>query len=340
MLEALLLRHLASLMATIGIGLAAGAPFALGGSAALETLRSLGAPMFSMLAGLSIISGVAKAGKLQILLVRLGYRLPFFRTTAISLVTDLAFLSSPAGAAGYVVNVALLRNAGTSLSVSTAVVGAEQALDFVFFAVAIPLATLSALVPLASLLPAVSRSTCLVVLLAVLLSGVALWWSRNFLLGALNTFVGAIPWFRARQDRLDHFVAELREQIHAIVNGPARQNIALLVLTVLQWVARYGVLWLVLREFGCNLPFGFVLVLQAVVLHLAQWTGVPAGGGSADLGLAAVLAAWATMPTIASVLILWRFSTLYFPLLLGALGFVVLTCTRRTNRTIAYETQS
>jgi len=340
MLEALLLRHLASFMVIIGIGLAVGAPVALDGSAALDTLRSVGAPMFSILAGLAIIGGVAKAGKLQILLASLGYRLPFFRTTAISLVTDLAFLSSPAGAAGYVVNVALLRKAGTSLSVSATVVGADQALDFVFFAVAIPLAALSALVPLASLLPKVSGATCLVVLLAVFFSGVALWWSRNSVLGALKTLARAIPWFRARQERIEHFVAELREQIHAIVNGPARQNVALLMLTVLQWVARYGVLWLVLREFGCNLPFGFVLVLQAVVLHLAQWTGVPAGGGSADLGLAAVLVAWTTMPTIASVLILWRFSTLYFPLALGALGFVVLTCTRRANGVIAYESQS
>jgi len=296
--------------------------------------------MFSILAGLSIVSGVAKAGKLQILLARLGYRLPFFRITAISFVTDLAFLSSPAGAAGYVVNVTLLRKAGTPLSVSTTVVGAEQALDFVFFTLTIPLAAISALVPLASLVPGVPRSAYLAALLALLLSGVVLWYGRKFLLRALSNFVRAIPWFRARQDRVDHFVTELQEQIRTIVHGPARQNIALLALTVLQWVARYGVLWLVLRAFGCNLPFGFVLVLQAVVLHLAQWTGVPAGGGSADLGLAAVLAAWATMPTIASALILWRFSTLYFPLVLGALGFAVLTCTRRTDRTIAYETPS
>ena len=327
-------------MVIIGIGLAAGAPFALDGSAAFDTLRSAGAPMFSILAGLSIVSGLAKAGKLQILLARLGHRLPFFRTSAISLVTDLAFLSSPAGAAGYVVNVALLRTAGTSLSVSTTVVGAEQALDFVFFALAIPLAAISALVPLASLVPGVPRSAYLVVILSVVLSGAVLWCGRNVLLRALIDFVRAIPWFQARQDRMDRFIAELQEQIHAIVNGPARQNAALLVLTVLQWIARYGVLWLVLRESGCDLPFGFVLVLQAVVLHLAQWTGVPAGGGSADLGLAAVLAAWTTMPTIASALILWRFSTLYFPLVLGVLGFAVLTCTRRSNRTMAYETPS
>jgi uncharacterized protein (TIRG00374 family) len=239
-----------------------------------------------------------------------------------------------------VVNVALLRTSGTSLSVSTTVVGAEQALDFVFFALAIPLAAISALVPLAHLVPTVPRSVYVVLLLAVLLFALALWCGRHFMAGVLRDFLHAIPWFQARQERISQFVAELREQIHTIVNGPAKQNVTLLMLTILQWFTRYGVLWLVLLEFGYKLPFGFVLVLQAVVLHLAQWTGIPAGGGSADLGLAAALGAWATTPTIATVLLLWRFSTLYFPLMLGVLSFVVLTCTRRTNETIAYETPS
>ncbi len=321
-------------MAIIGIGLAIGAPFALGGSSVLNTLGHVGAPMFSILLGLAIISGVAKAGKLQILLASLGHRLPFMRTTAITFATDLAFLSSPAGAAGYVVNVALLRASGASLSVSTTVVGAEQALDFIFFAVAIPVAAITALVPLAALVPAVPGSVCVALLVAVLLFILAFWRGRHFMAAVLHDLVHAIPWVRARQDRIGQFVAELRKQVHTLVTGSANQNVALLALTTLQWITRYGVLWLVLLEFGCKLPFGFVLVLQAVVLHLAQWTGVPAGGGSADLGLAAALGAWASTPTIATVLLLWRFSTLYFPLMIGAFSFVVLTCTRPTDEPI------
>lgn len=333
------MRPLASVIAIIGVGLAVGAPLALGGSAIFDGLRNVDPHLFITLAGLSIVSGVAKAGKLQILLVGLGHRLPFLRTLAITFATDFAFLSSPAGAAGYVVNVALLRSSGTPWTVSTTVVGAEQALDLVFFAVAMPIAVLSALASLAHVVPSVPGSVYVVLLTVALLVACALWCGRHFIVAALRKFVHAIPWFRARQKRIGEFVSELRGQINALINGTAKQNIALLLLTTLQWMTRYGVLWLVLLELGHQMPFGFVLVLQAVILHLALWTGIPAGGGSADLGLAAALGAWVTSQTMATVLLLWRFSTLYFPLIVGALSLVALTCKWRTNTIATSETR-
>lgn len=335
------MRRLATVMTIIGVGLAAGAPFALGGSAVLDSLRNVAPKLFMILAGLAIVSGVAKAGKLQILLVSLGYRLPFLRTLAITFVTDFAFLSSPAGAAGYVVNVALLRTAGTSWTVSTTVVGAEQALDLVFFAVAIPVAAISSLVPLAHLVPIEPKSVYVVLLTASLLAAFGLWRGRHFIVAALHNFVHAMPWFQSRKKRIGDFVSDLREQINTLlINGTAKKNIALITLTAIQWITRYGVLWIVLLELGYQIPFGFVLVLQAVVLHLAMWTGIPAGGGSADLGLAAALGSWVMSPTMATVLLLWRFSTLYFPLIVGVLSLIVLTCTRKTHSIMTSETRS
>lgn len=334
------MRRLAAAMAVIGVGLAVGVPFVLGGNAVLDSLRNAGPQLFMILAGLSIVSGVAKAVKLQILLISLGRRLPFLRTLAITFVTDFAFLSSPAGAAGYVVNLALLRTAGTSWAVSTTVVGAEQALDLVFFAIAIPVAAISALVPLAHIVPTVPGTIYAVLLPLALLVAFGLWYGRHFMVAALHNFVRSIPWFQARQNRIGKFVSELQEQINTLANGTAKRIIALLLLTALQWIIRYGVLWLALLELGYHMPFGFVLVLQAVILHLAQWTGIPAGGGSADLGLAAALGAWVKNPTLATALLLWRFSTLYVPLIVGALSMVVLTCTRRTNAIMASETRS
>ncbi|MGA7178753.1 MAG: lysylphosphatidylglycerol synthase transmembrane domain-containing protein [Thiobacillaceae bacterium] len=334
------MRRLASVMAIIGVGLAVGAPFALGGGAVLDSLRHVGPRVFVILAGLSIISGVAKAGKLQVLLVSLGHRLPFLRTLAIAFVTDFAFLASPAGAAGYVVNVALLRSAGASWAVSTTVVGAEQALDFVFFAVALPVGAISALLPLAQVVPVVPGSVYVAFLTMALLAAFGLWFGRHFMVTALHNSVHAIPWLQAREKQIGEFIAELRQQMTILINGTAKQNTALLLVTILQWMARYGVLWLVLLELGYQMPFGFVLVVQAVVLHLAQWTGIPAGGGSADLGLAAALGSWVTSPTMATVLLLWRFSTLYFPLIIGALSLPVLTFNWRANSIATSETCS
>lgn len=319
------MRRAAAVATVVGLGFAFGSPFVLGGSAVLAGLRSAAPQMIVILAGLAIVSGVAKAGKLQVLLASLGQRPIFLRTLAISLATDFAFLSSPAGAAGYAVNMALLRSAGTSWVDATAVVGGEQALDLFFFAVAMPVAAISGLGPLAQIVPKISESAYVALLTVALLGSSGFWYSRHRMAAALHSFACAVPWLQVKQERFDEFLAELRVQLGTLLHGDANRNLALLLLTTLQWLTRYGVLWVVLLELGYRLPFGFMLVLQAGILHLAQWTGIPAGGGSADMALAAALATWVTSSTMATVLVLWRFGTLYFPLIIGAFALAGLT---------------
>jgi len=318
-------RRSASLAALVGLGFAVGSPFLLGGSELVASLRAVTPRMILIMAGLALVSGVAKAGKLQVLLASLGERPVFLRTLAISLATDFAFLSSPAGAAGYVVNLLLLRSAGTSWIVATAAVSVEQALDLVFFAAALPVAALAGFTLLAQVVPSISRSAYAALLTFVAAASCGLWLSRHRLAAALRGIVGANQWFRVKREGYGQFLRELRTQLGALLQGDVRRNLSLLLLTTLQWLARYGALWAALAEVDHRLPFAFILVLQAVVLHLAQWTGIPAGGGSADLALAAVLAPWVPGAIMATVLMLWRFATLYCPLIAGGLSLVALS---------------
>ena len=318
------MRRLAKVMAAVGVGLAVGVPLAMGGSDGLKNLCGVTPQIFFILASLSIVSGVAKAGKLQILLNGLGHHLPFLRTLAVAFATDLAFLSSPAGVAGYVTNIALLRDARTPWATSTAVVGADQALDFVFFAIAIPLSAGLALVPLGHAVSFAAGWLYLLLPTILVVTG-GIWCSRRFLATTLHRYLDGQSWFQTKKKRIDTFFNDLRQQVTTLVKGSAKQYMGLLLLTCLQWVSRYGVLWLVLQQLGYTMSFGFVLLTQVVILHLAQWTGIPAGGGSADLGLAAAFATWVPSTPMATVLLLWRFSTLYFPLLIGGLGLAFLT---------------
>ena len=319
------MRRTASIATVVGVGLAIGSPFLLGSGNVLAGLRDVPLQMMLILAGLAAVSGVAKAGKLQVLLASLGQRPVFLRTLAISLATDFAFLSSPAGAAGYVVNAALLRNSGISWVVATAVVGTEQAIDLVFFALAIPVAAVSGLGPLMQVAPRLSGSVYLVLLPIALSASGTLWCCRKRLAVAIHALACTVPWLKGKQERLNELLAELRTQVDALLHGDARRNLALLLLTTLQWLSRYGILWIALLGLGYRLPFGFVVALQAGVLHLAQWTGIPAGGGSADMALAAALAPWVPSSIMVTALILWRSATLYLPLLAGVLSLAALT---------------
>jgi uncharacterized protein (TIRG00374 family) len=322
-------RNVATLLALLGVGLSMGVPFILGSHDLLAGLRTVPAEVFIVLAASAVVSALAKAGKLQLMQTTLGLRVPFMRTFAITLVTDFAFLVSPLGAAGYGVNIGLLQRAGASWAIATTVVGADQALDLTFFGVAVPVALLFSIGPLAYLLPSVSLSAVAVTLTGLAILMGALWMFRRYVAHALGAAGHLVPWLRARRSRWDKFRHSVHQQWRLLITGPRDRLVVLLLLTTLQWLLRYSALWFILLELGYRLPLGFVLAVQAVVLHAALWTGVPAGGGGGDLALAAAFAAWVPRAAMATALVLWRFATLYCPLILGAVGFVTLAWRRR-----------
>jgi uncharacterized protein (TIRG00374 family) len=284
--------------------------------------------MFLALAASAAASALGKAGKQQLMQTALGLRLPFVRTYGIALVTDSAFLVSPLGAAGYGVNIGLLQRAGASWATATAVVGADQALDLAFLTLAVPVAIAFAIGPLAQVVPKPN-----IFMVAGMLAGAAifvgtLWACRRKVASVPGALRGRIRWLGTQQARWNKFRQSVRQQLGLLMTGPRHRFAGLLMFTTLQWLPRYGVLWFVLLELGHRLPFGFVWAVQAVALHAALWTGIPAGGAAADLALAAALANWVPQDAMATALVLWRFATLYSPLMLGAAAFVALTWRR------------
>jgi len=316
------------ILALLGVSLAVGAPFMLGSHQSFAALRTVSVPMFLALAASAAASALGKAGKQQLMQTALGLRLPFIRTYGIALATDSAFLVSPLGAAGYGVNIGLLQRAGASWTIATTVVGADQALDLAFLAVAAPVAIAFAVGPLAQVLPKANISMLVGTLAGAAIFIATLWACRRKVASVFDALCGRIQWLATQQARWDKFRQGVRQQLGLLMTGPRHRFAGLLMFTTLQWLPRYGVLWFVLLELGHRLPLGFVWAVQAVVLHAALWTGIPAGGAAADLTLAAAFANWVPQDAMATALILWRFATLYFPLMLGAAALIALAWRR------------
>ncbi|HEX7917575.1 flippase-like domain-containing protein, partial [Rudaea sp.] len=136
--------------------------------------------------------------------------------------------------------------------------------------------------------------------------------------------VERVGFLRRRREALRGFVNNVLAQTQILMQGSPAYFALAFASTAMQWLARYGVLWLILALLGAQVPFSLVLLLQGVVLHVAQWTGVPAGGGGADLGLAVTLAPFASTSAVASALLLWRIATLYLSLLAGVISISAL----------------
>jgi len=292
-------------------------PLYFGGEAALRATLSLTASGYAALFALIFASWIARTLKLQLLLRRMGVEVGFVQVFEISLATDFGFLATPAGLGGYAASVYYARRAGASISAAAALTAADQALDLVFFALVLPIAGLAFF---GTALPAQLVTAALATSAGLVAIALALWIAQRQWRG------WPAAWQRAgsRWPKLQRAVGEFRAQAAAqarmlLGGGPAFLGSAF-ALTVLQWMTRYGILWLVLVLLGCPVSFWLLLALQALVLHVAQWSGVPAGGGGAELGLTASLATWVPAATLATALLLWRLVTLYFALGAGAIA--------------------
>ncbi|MGF6571916.1 uncharacterized protein (TIRG00374 family) [Paraburkholderia sp. GAS333] len=316
------------LLAIIGVGFAIGAPFLLGSDAIVAGLQAASPHLIVMLAASALVSAMAKAGKQQLMQTALGLHIRFPRTLAITFVTDAAFLGSPFGAAGYGVNLGLLQRAGASWTQATTVVSGDQALDLAFFAIAVPVSIVSCIGLVSGLIAPMSLQVAACVSLGVIALAFGIWRYRRQLGASVHRVLERVGIKNERPAQWRAFVVNVRQQWTHLLTGPRWQLAVLLLLTTTQWLLRYGALWFILLQLGYALPPGFVVAVQALVLHAALWTGIPAGGGGGDLGLAAAFGSWVPRAAVGTALILWRFATLFCPLALGAFGIAALALVR------------
>jgi uncharacterized protein (TIRG00374 family) len=222
-----------------------------------------------------------------------------------------------------------LRRAGASASGAAAITAADQGMDVLFFVVALPLAALGLIwsdVPRS--LSTIALATSALIALAALVA----WLARRRLASWLGSISFGSRW--PRLVRVQHAVTEFLKRMHAdarlvFAAGPLFL-VYIFALTLLQQVTRYGILWLALLLLGYPVSFPLIFLLQVFVLQAASWTGVPAGAGSAELGLSATLITWVPGPGLATALLLWRMATLHVGLIAGAIAIAILA--RRHKR--------
>ena len=304
----------AALVATLAV------PIVLGGRDALWQALDLPAQNYLVLLAVIAVSWFARALKIHWLLQRLAVRAGFAHVFLISLATDFAFISTPGGVGGYAASMYYLRRAGASTSGAATITAADQLLDWAFFATSLPLAGLALInaeMPAALAWLAFSTSALMIGLGLVALIArkrVGAWLLEE------NALTRRWPRLQRRQQALREFLRSLRDHAGVLLGGGPWFLLRMLTMSALQWFSRYGVLWVALALLGQRVSFALTLLLQSLVLHAAMWTGVPSGGGGAELGLSAALAAWVPATSIATALLLWRVATMYVCLGAGAVA--------------------
>lgn len=299
-------------------------PIVLGGRQAIVAVLNFSARAYIAIFALIIASWLARALKLKILLARLQARPGFMRIFGISLASDFAFIATPGGLGGYAASIYYLRRAGTSASGAAAITAADQGLDILFFVIMLPVA---ALLLLSSEGSAHLTHIALALSLAIVaLAIVAYAMRRSFgvWLFSANWIIRRWPRLDSRQRALREFALRLQVSMQLLLDGGTLLKIVTFALTVVQQLTRYAILWVALQLLGHEVPFALTFLLQALVLPAAMWTGLPAGGGAAEIGLSASLVSLVPVEKIATALLLWRAATLYVCLLAGLIAIGLL----------------
>jgi uncharacterized protein (TIRG00374 family) len=328
------LRRAGRWLVVIAIAATVIVPIMLGGRDALSATLHFSVQGYVAILALIVASWSSRALKLQLLLHRFEVQSQFPRMMLVSLATDFAFMTTPGGVAGYAASVYYLRRAGASASGAAAVTAADQGMDVIFFVLALPIAglgliasdTIGSGAPL-TLTAIAFASSALVVLVAV----AALLGRRKLQAWfAAMSFSPRWPRLRRAHEAASAFFAMLWTDARLVQAGGPGFLFDVFVLTALQQLTRYGILWLALLLLGHPVAFVFAFLLQVFVLQAATWTGMPSGAGGAELGLGAALVAWVPAPSLATALLLWRIATLYVGLVAGAIAIALLA--RPTKR--------
>lgn len=296
-------------------------PLLLGGSGLWARLRVFPAPLLATMLAMVMLGWWLNGWRLRLLL---GQPLGGGHALGIVVATEFAICATPGGAGGPVTLMGLLARQGVPPARGTAIFAVEHLCDLLFFLCALVgvliFALTQAVNPYLGSLLGISA--------ALLLGGLALlglqgrYHRQVFRLnGRLITRLGMS---RGRQYRWARKVLDFRNALMASFRLPRTVLLAVFALTVVHWLLRYSVLYLTLRGLGSEIAWAWTFLVQILALTAGQLSLLPGGAGSAELASAALLTPLVGAPVSAAAIVIWRFVTYYFYLIVGAPVFLLL----------------
>ena len=324
---------IAALVATILV------PLVLGGKAPVLAALHFPAQGYIVIFIPLAASWLCRTLKLSLLLRRLNLHLGFVRILEISVATDFAFVTTPAGVGGYAAGLYYLRCAGASTGSAAALVAADQGVDALFFVLALPIAGFCLIGSVVS--DGLAQSAFTACTLIAILAAIALLARQKLAQWAFTTNALSRCWPRLlpMQLALREFFSKLRADGRPLLMAGPLFLLSIFVLSALQQLMRYSIFWLALLLLGHRVSFALTFLLQVLVLQAAAWTGIPAGGGAAEIGLSAALGSWVSNDGLAAALLLWRVATLYVCLIAGAIAMALLVRRSRPRESDATTSQ-
>lgn len=313
------------LLIVLSLTLSVGIPLFIGGLDALSAFRNLSWSAFLLLPGLTALSWLVQAGRLLWLSQAIGLRLNFAPAFGTTMAAEFGHAASPGGTGGPATYLFLLTRYGLSGDQALAVQTVDQAVDAVFFAAAIPLAMILYALDAGSL--ELFGFALLVILLLLCGLWLLIWLLPHYrrVLMFFGRTMNRLPRLHRFRYRAARFIVRFRHSVVVLAGMGLSRLLGLYFLSAAYWLLRYSVLPILFLFLGLDADFWTLFLVQLLVLALGQVTFLPGGGGGVELGYTAIMRQMLPQGIAASTLLMWRFATFYFTLIVCGPVFVYLT---------------
>lgn len=300
-------------------------PVLYGGLDSLRAIRAVQPSAILLLIGMIVAAWVFNAMRIRLLVKALGGTLNHRAALTAVIASEFAGVATPAGAGNPATYILLLSRSGLPVSAAAAVVAVDQFINLVFFGTAVPIAVL--LFALDGGISHPLRIAGLMVALFVLGLATLVLLLRNYrpIALAVGRVLGRLPRLQRFRFRLARGLLRFRNNVRMLLGMGFPRLVLLYLYCLVHWMLRYGVLPMVVWLLGKAVPWGYLFVMQGILLFLGQVTFLPGGGGGVEVGFSALLAPYLNATSTAAALLLWRFATFYWYLLAGAPVFIVAT---------------
>jgi uncharacterized protein (TIRG00374 family) len=289
-------------------------------------------PLFAVAAfGLIFTAWTCNGLRLKILAANVGYRLPLRRTIQVSLVSEFGVAATPAGSGSLVLRVFLMRRLGGPAGITLSLLASDGIFDLSFFLFVFPFALWPLLSGKIAAPGGLGQSIVISLLVIALLIalGLAFMKSNRRLDRLSNARLVDLPQWRRRfralrrmwRHRIAHARKEFWEGLRSVARIPKSILGKVLLIAIVQWSCRYGVLPLLLWGFGYPVnPFLF-FVLQGTLFMLQLVMVIPGGSGGIEVAFALMMGHFMPPELVGVALVLWRFYTYHLYVIGGGLAF-------------------
>lgn len=298
--------------------------------ALLQTLPALPRGYLLLAIALGLVPWLTNSLRLLIWTRFLGHRLRLRESFQITLAGDLGSAISPTAVGGSLFKWGMLVQRGVAPGAAASLSTFPMIEDGIFFALALPIAvvvTSSWDLPVFQLIANQIQTDAPIMLGSAAAIGLFSWLAvRLVLTGGLGA--------RTRQ-RSIHFLARTRRRLRdtwrdarevfrlIVVRGKSRFALSLL-LTGIQWGARYSVISALIAFLGYPVEPVLYWLLQWVVFTLMSFIPTPGAAGGAEAAFYLIYSAFLPEQVIGLATAGWRFLTFYLQLGLASVIFFLL----------------